>query len=275
MTKTTWWKKLSRSFRGSNTHLPELDEAAQELVDNAVAFDQVRIEDIMVPLADVKAVDIDCSLTDLAQAFIDAGHSRLPVYRGNLDDPIGMVHIKDLLPVLLRGKAANTEDASINLQSIARDVLFVPPSMDAGDLLVRMQKTRVHMALVVDEYGGTDGLVTLEDLIEQIVGDIEDEHDTDTITLRKTGPDCWEASARLPITQLEASTGAKFRSPNDEDEVDTLGGLVFTLSGRVPAAGEILRHKAGFEFEIKRADPRRIITLIVRRVEAKPPQPGS
>ncbi|PHR62310.1 MAG: magnesium/cobalt efflux protein [Robiginitomaculum sp.] len=235
------------------------------MVDNALAFDRLRIEGIMVPRADIKATDVATDVKDLAKEFISAGHSRLPVYRGNLDDPLGMVHIKDLLPLLLPGNKSKPA----TLKSITRDVLFVPPSMNADDLLVRMQKTRVHMALVVDEYGGTDGLVTLEDLIEQIVGDIEDEHDTNVLMLKKTGPECWEASARIPIDELEEAIGTQFRTGQDDDDVETLGGLIFTMAGRVPAAGEVLRHGAGFEFEITRADPRRILSLIVRRIDAQ------
>ncbi len=259
-----FWQAIAHRLGWVASSSPELDEAAQELVDNALAFDHLRIEDIMVPRADIKATDIETDVKDLVKEFIAAGHSRLPVYRGNLDDPLGMVHIKDLLPLLLPGN----KPKPVALKSITRDVLFVPPSMNADDLLVRMQKTRVHMALVVDEYGGTDGLVTLEDLIEQIVGDIEDEHDTDVLMLKKTGAECWEASARIPIDELEAAIGARLRIDQDDD-VETLGGLIFTMSGRVPAAGEVLRHGAGFEFEIARADPRRILSLIVRRADAQ------
>ncbi|VAW01064.1 Magnesium and cobalt efflux protein CorC [hydrothermal vent metagenome] len=257
----SFWQTIRHWFKRESSGIA-LDEAAQELVDNALAFDRLRIEDIMVPLADIKAVEVNSRMDKLGAAFIKAGHSRLPVYRGNLDDPVGMVHIKDLLPVLLSDKKTTEK-----LANITRDVLFVPPSMNADDLLVRMQKTRVHMALVVDEYGGTDGLVTLEDLIEQIVGNIEDEHDTDTLDLRQTGPACWEASARLSIAALETATGAQFRAAEDEDDVETLGGLIFTLLGRIPVVGEVLQHQAGFEFEIKRADPRRIITLLIRKMD--------
>lgn len=262
-----WWKTLGAVFGVNKADGSMLDDAAQELVDNALAFDHVRIEDIMVPRADIKAIEIDTALADLGQAFIEASHSRLPVYRGNLDDPVGMVHIKDLLPVLLDNQRNEKLNGLGKLPEIIRDVLFVPPSMNADDLLVRMQKTHVHMALVVDEYGGTDGLVTLEDLIEQIVGNIEDEHDSDTVMIRITGPTTWDASARLTIEELEAAIGEKLRALKDAEEVETLGGLVFTLAGRVPSLGEVLRHKAGFEFEVTRADPRRILALTVRKVE--------
>ena len=238
-------------------------------MDNALAFDHLRIEAIMVPRADIKAVEIETNLEELSKAFISASHSRLPVYRGNLDDPVGMVHIKDLLPALMPQLNNSTQTNLSNVETITRDVLFVPPSMNADDLLVRMQKTRVHMALVVDEYGGTDGLVTFEDLIEQIVGNIEDEHDNDSVMLRNTGPLVWDANARVSIDELEAATNASFRNSNDEDDVETLGGLVFTLVGRVPSAGEVILHPAGFEFEITRADPRRILALTVRKIDPK------
>jgi len=254
-----------RWFNTSKPGVSELDEAAQELVDNARAFDRLRIEDLMVPRADIKAVELETGLAELAQAFIDAGHSRLPVYRGNLDDPVGMVHIKDLVPSLLELGNQRDSEGGLDLASLTREVLFVPPSMNADDLLVRMQKTRVHMALVVDEYGGTDGLVTLEDLIEQIVGNIEDEHDAEMKLLQKTGPDSWEANARLDIDQLEEAVGVVFQNADEDDEVDTLGGLIFTMAGRVPSVGEILRHSAGYEFEILRADPRRILSVCIRK----------
>lgn len=270
--KRSWWKALFSDHNHNHENPQKLDEAAQELVDNALAFDHLRIEDIMVPRADIKAVGIGTSLEDLSKAFISASHSRLPVYRGNLDDPVGMVHIKDLLPALIPQLKEPKDENPANVETITRDVLFVPPSMNADDLLVRMQKTRVHMALVVDEYGGTDGLVTLEDLIEQIVGNIEDEHDNDAVMLRNTGPLVWDANARLSIDELETATGVSFRNPDDEDDVETLGGLIFTLAGRVPNAGEVLLHPSGFEFEITRADPRRILALTVRRVNSDQPK---
>ncbi|MCF6292051.1 MAG: hemolysin family protein [Robiginitomaculum sp.] len=267
--KNPWWKNMFSHRNDRDDHAPKLDEAAQELVDNALAFDHLRIEDIMVPRADIKAVEIETNLEELSKAFISASHSRLPVYRGNLDDPVGMVHIKDLLPALMPRLNNSTQTSLSNVETITRDVLFVPPSMNADDLLVRMQKTRVHMALVVDEYGGTDGLVTFEDLIEQIVGNIEDEHDNDAVMLRNTSPLVWDVSARVSIDELEAATNASFRNSNDEDDVETLGGLVFTLVGRIPSAGEVILHPAGFEFEITRADPRRILALTVRKVGPK------
>lgn len=260
------WHRL---FGNDRELEPELDEEAQELVDNAAAFDALCIEDIMVPRADIKAVEANASLRELVDMFVEAAHSRLPVYRENLDDPVGMVHIKDLLPFLHPDRVAEMADATGILDKIKREVLYVPASMQADDLLLRMQNTHVHMALVVDEYGGTDGLVTMEDLVEQIVGDIEDEHDTDVNFLRKVSDKEWEASARASIEDLQEATGLPLCEDLSEEDVDTLGGLVFTIAGRVPASGEVLRHPCGLEFEVKKADPRKILTLRVRRTQAR------
>lgn len=266
--KPGFWQRLFGAGRKAE---PELDEDAQELVDNAAAFDALCIEDIMVPRADIKAVELGASLRELVDRFIAAAHSRLPVYRENLDDPVGMVHIKDLLPFLHPDRVKETADATDILGQIKREVLYVPASMPADDLLLRMQNTHVHMALVVDEYGGTDGLVTMEDLVEQIVGDIEDEHDTDVNFLRKISDREWAASARASIEDLQEATGLPLCAELAEEDVDTLGGLVFTLAGRVPASGEVLRHPCGLEFEVKKADPRKILTLLIRRTQEPRP----
>jgi hemolysin (HlyC) family protein len=255
----------SRLFTKKVRSEPQPDEEAQKLIDNATAFDRVRVEDLMVPRADIVAVSADTPLSDLMQAFIRSSHSRLPVYNSTLDDPRGMVHIKDILQFLVPGDGTPTNYAAAILDKITRPVLFAPPSMQADDLLVKMQSTRIHMALVVDEYGGTDGLATLEDLVEQIVGNIEDEHDSQAPSLTKRGEGMWDADARVPIAALEKASGITLIQNEDEDEVDTLGGLVFQLAGRVPQRGEILRHPAGLEFEVMDADPRRIRRLTIRR----------
>ena len=225
---------------------------------NLLGFKDVRVEDVMVPRADITAVDEKTSLEDLGGLFTQSGHSRLPVYKQSLDHPIGMVHIKDLV-VMLAGKAPK-----VPLKALIRDILFAPPSMPALDLLLRMQASRSHMALVVDEYGGTDGLVTIEDLIEEIVGEIEDEYDDqDGPQIVTRSGDILEAQARLPIEQLEEKLGITL--VDEEEDIDTLGGLVFTLAGRVPQRGEMLIHKNGIEFEVRDADPRRIKTLRIRQ----------
>jgi len=248
---------------------PEVSDISQrQMVTAAERFHRLRVDDVMVPRADIVAVENTSTLTELSAAFKDAGHSRLPVYKETLDDPTGMVHIKDLLPYLMldaKGRTNKTYPNKKVLQYIKREVLFVPPSMLAQDLLRRMQGRRIHMAVVVDEYGGTDGLVTIEDLIETIVGDIDDEHDEREpevqIVTAKGGRSVWEADARIHIDDFEEALGRDFATPDEEDDVDTLGGLIFTLAGRVPERGEIIRHDSGLEFEVIDADSRRVKRL--------------
>ncbi len=255
---------IKRLFSGRTSATPEPDEEAQKLIDNAAAFDRVRVEDLMVPRADIIAVGADTPLGDLVEAFMHSSHSRLPVYKATLDDPLGMVHIKDILRFLVPADDMPVDLGALILSQIIRPVLYTPPSMQADDLMIKMQGSHIHMALVVDEYGGTDGLVTLEDLVEQIVGKIEDEHDSEAPSLKKLGEGMWGADARIPIEALENVSGLSLNQDDDDDDVDTLGGLVFQLAGRVPQRGEILRHPAGLEFEVMEADPRRIRKLVVR-----------
>lgn len=252
------------------------DLSQRRMVTAAERFHRLRVDDVMVPRADIVAVDSTSTLTELSNAFKAAGHSRLPVYKETLDDPTGMVHIKDLLPYLMldaKGRTNKTYPNKKVLQYIKREVLFVPPSMLAQDLLRRMQGRRIHMAVVVDEYGGTDGLVTIEDLIETIVGDIDDEHDERDpevqIVTGKGGRSVWEADARILIDDFEASLGRDFATPDEEDDVDTLGGLIFTLAGRVPERGEIIRHASGVEFEVMDADSRRVKRLRITDTHRK------
>ncbi len=246
-------------------------KAKESMISAAEEFQHLRVEDVMVPRADIVATENIASLKQLSTAFKDAGHSRLPVYKGTLDDPMGMVHIKDLLPFLLfdaKGRGAKKYPEKQVISQILRPVIYVPPSMLAQDLLTRMQAHRIHMAIVVDEYGGTDGLVTLEDLVEPIVGDIEDEHDDAEPEVMKTteqgGKAVWEADARITIDDFEEALGRDFATADEEDDVDTLGGLVFTLAGRVPERGEVIRHPDGVEFEVIDADPRRVKRLKIR-----------
>lgn len=238
------------------------------LLANAQAFDRLRVSDVMVPRADITAVDVETPLHELAVIFSNAAHSRLPIYRDTLDDPIGVAHIKDVITHLTGDEHGNRSTNWAELQilpQIRRPLLYAPPSMRATDLLLRMQSRRMHMALVVDEFGGTDGLVTLEDLLEPIVGDIEDEHDeTLTPAIKAKGPDVWEADARAAIEDFEEVVGRDVASEEEEQDVDTLGGLVFMLAGRIPERGEVIRHPSGFEFEILDSDPRRIKRLRVR-----------
>ena len=246
----------------------------KSLMSAAENFHALRVEDVMVPRAEIIAVPGDLSLYELTEQFISAGHSRLPIYAETLDEPTGFVHVKDLLGFLaldLPGRAGKAFAKKRIIAEILRPVIFVPPSMAANVLLRKMQIGRVHMAIVVDEYGGTDGLVTLEDLIEPIVGDIEDEHDDAEPEIRtlkdKRGYTYWEADARADIEDFEAVWGRDIATPEQDDEVDTLGGLVFSLTGRVPERGEIIPHAAGIEFEILEADPRRVKRLRLRQTK--------
>ena len=241
----------------------------RRLLQNILALRDVRILDVMVPRADVDAVPEDISISDLMKQFREAGHSRLPVFRETLDDPVGFVHAKDVMIRLAEEATAEDEVnfGAIDLMrpltalEIVRPVLFVPPSMPAMDLMVRMQATRTQLALVVDEYGGTDGLVTLEDLIETVVGDIEDEYDwPDEPTMTAGEGGVWFADARVDIEDFEEEAGIELPDHEFLDGVDTLGGVVFAILGRVPVRGEIVSSPElpGLEFEVLDADPRRI-----------------
>lgn len=225
---------------------------AKVMIRNLMRIGELRVGDVMVPRADIMGVEASSSLDATVKAFRDAGHSRLPVYRGTLDEVIGMLHVKDLLP-----HWGGNGDFAIPL--VARPVLFVPPSMRVLDLLGEMQTSRLHMALVIDEYGGVDGLVTLEDLVETVIGEIEDEHDEDEGALwKEEKPGVILAQSTAPLEEIEAALGLPLRMGEEDEEIDTLGGLVFLRSGRVPARGEVIEHESGVQFEIVDADPRRI-----------------
>ncbi|MEO1102329.1 MAG: hemolysin family protein [Pseudomonadota bacterium] len=241
----------------------------RRLLQNILTVRDVRIFDVMIPRADVDAVPEDISIADLMRRYREAGHSRLPVFRETLDDPVGFVHAKDVM-IRLAEEAAAEDGLNLNAidlmrplsaLDIVRPVLFVPPSMPAMDLMVRMQTTRTQLALVVDEFGGTDGLVSLEDLIETVVGDIEDEYDwPDEATITQGSPGVWYADARVSVQDFEQEAGISIPETEWLDDVETLGGVVFAILGRVPARGEIVvsREVPGIEFEVLDADPRRI-----------------
>jgi len=235
------------------------------MLSNLLRFGELRVDDVMVPRADIAAVERATGMAELVKLFAEVGHSRLPVYRETLDDVIGMVHVRDLLPLW-------GSEEGFALERVARRVLFVPPSMRVVDLLLQMRTTRIHMALVVDEYGGTDGLVTIEDLVEEIVGDIQDEHDNEESPqlVEKPGG-VIEADARTPVEDLEKRLGVTLLDEDREEDIDTLSGLVSTLAGRVPSRGELIAHPAGVEFEVADADPRRVKRLRIRRTA--PPAP--
>ena len=220
--------------------------------------------DVMVPRADIVGVEVDTPLPGVLDILAREAHSRMPVYRENLDDALGMIHVKDVVAALSRTRAGDI-DAPKSLTEILRPVQIVAPSMPVLDLLLQMREKRQHMALVIDEFGGIDGLITIEDLVEEIVGEIEDEHDIDEPPQLVEKPDgTLIADARLPIEAFEAKVGAVL-DEDERDDIDTLGGLVFALAGRIPARGELLTHPKGFEFEVIDADPRRIKRLRIRR----------
>lgn len=258
------------------------------MLSNILSMREVRADDVMVPRADIDAVDTQITLGELMFLFEESRHSRMPVYREMLDDPIGMVHVKDLMAYIMDQAEKNPDDdkdkrrndvvdydlsnvdlsQSLDKVEILRSVLFVPPSMPAFDIFTKMQATRSQMALVIDEYGGTDGLVSMEDVVEAIVGDIEDEHDDETGPLIiKEGENRWSADARTPLEDVCEALGIPFDIDVDDDDVDTIGGLLFTELGRVPVRGEVVRALGKFDFEVIEADPRRIRK--VRIVAAK------
>ena len=223
----------------------------------------MAVEDVAIPKAEILSVPSDITKDDLVQVFRDSGLTRLPVYEGTLDTPIGMVHLKDF--ALKHG--FNGKGGRFSLKNTLRPLLYVPPSMPIGVLLQKMQSERRHMALVIDEYGGVDGLVTIEDLIEQVVGEIEDEHDLDDDQFwTQERPGVYLALARTPLEEFEAEIGQSLTDTEevDEEEIDTLGGLVFMLLGRVPVRGEVVEHPTGVTIEVTEADPRRIKRLRVR-----------
>ncbi|WP_085902551.1 hemolysin family protein [Kiloniella majae] len=272
LTRSFGFKNGDSSFRETMEEIIEEiegseDEAASStpigedervMLGNILKLRHLTCSDVMVPRADIIAVDLDTSIGDLIDMMSRAGHSRLPVFRETLDDVIGMVHIKDVLEY---SKGARNP----NLASIVRRVLIIAPSMRAIDLLLEMRMSRVHMALIVDEFGGIDGLVTIEDLVEEIVGEIEDEHDTDEGPRLYPRPDgSFIADARCPIGELEEKIGPILTDEERDEDIDTLGGVVFWLADRVPARGELIEHEeTAVMFEVLDADPRRIKRLKV------------
>jgi CBS domain containing-hemolysin-like protein len=253
---------------------------------NILGLRERRIDDVMIPRADIVAVQQDITLGDLVKVFEGANHSRLVVYDDTLDDPAGMVHIRDLIAFMASRAAVNAKtnarrkkpfpadldlkavDLSVALSAtgIIRKILFVPPSMPAIDLLAKMQATRIHLALVIDEYGGTDGLVSIEDIVEQIVGDIADEHDEDALPSVVRQPDgSFLADARANLEDVTATVGPEFDVGEIADEVDTIGGYLVMQFGRVPVRGELIPGPVGFEIEVLDADPRRVKKVKIYR----------
>jgi CBS domain containing-hemolysin-like protein len=229
------------------------------MLTNILSFSELSISDVLVPRADIEAIDANSTLHEVVDRFKETSHSRMPVYNETLDNVTGMFHIKDLINFW-------GEKNGGDWLNFRREILFVPPSMTVPDLLLKMRATHIHMAAVVDEYGGIDGLVTIEDLVEEIVGDIEDEHDEQEGPLIIVGANgMLEADARASIEELEALVDMDLLPEEEDDEVDTVGGLVFQLAGQIPARGEIISHSDGLDFEIIDADPRKVKKVRIRR----------
>jgi magnesium and cobalt transporter len=229
------------------------------LINNILRLRETCADDVMIPRADIIAIRADVTLTQAIEQIRAEGHSRLPVYREQLDDIIGMIHVKDLFPYVGRPEA-------FSIEAILRRPLMVAPQIPVLDLLAQMRQAHMHMALVVDEYGGIDGLVTIEDLVETITGDIDDEHDDESVPMVTERPDgTLDLNARLPVEEFEERMGPVLSEDERDADIDTVGGLVFTLAGRVPAKGEVISHPSGLEFRILDADARRIRRLRARR----------
>lgn len=241
---------------------------------NLLKFGELRVEDVMVPRADIVAVEDSISLSQLLATFREAQHSRLPLYRDTLDDPVGLIHIKDVMALVELAPDGGLCWQNVPIARIKRELLFVPPSMPARELLLKMQTSHMHLALVIDEYGGTDGLVSIEDLVEEIVGDIDDEHDVDDAPELKCHADGRiDADARADLHDFKSKTGVDLSPADLDEEVHTLGGLVVSLLGRVPQRGEIVPYPPIGEFEVLEADPRRIKRLrlhLASLTQAKP-----
>ena len=231
--------------------------AQKDMILRAARFDRLKVADVMRARAEIVAIEASATLGEASRVFSESQHSRLPIYGETLDDPHGFVHVRDVLALLAPDENGESSSnfADRSLTRIRRDILFVPQSMTLATLFLKMQSSRIHLALVVDEYGGTDGLVSMEDLVEQIVGAIDDEHDVDSALIVDRQGGAFEADGRAPIDQLESKLSASLALPDHEDEFDTAAGLAVALAGRLPQRGEILRHPAGFDIEIVDADP--------------------
>jgi CBS domain containing-hemolysin-like protein len=264
-----WRRKPAEPAAG----VPSAPGGPLDLVDQAQAFKSLIVGDVMTPRADIVAVEISCPFNELLARFLEAEHTRMPIYRETLDDPVGQVHVKDVFKMLVDERIRPAADEPV-LRRLRREILYAPGSMRAADLLLKMQASRTHMALIVDEFGGTDGLVTLEDLIEAVVGEIDDEHDeavSAKVVARPGG--LIEADGRAPLEDLEQALQRSLVPPDLDEDIDTVGGLVSALAGRVPQRGEVIAHPEGFDFEITDADPRRVKRLRVRPHPPPAPEP--
>ncbi len=263
----------------------DFSPSERAILQNVLSLGEKRVEDVMVPRADIVAIEAEQSLADMIALFRSAGHSRIPIYADNIDNITGFIHVKDALRRITEvvndaEKATPIKLVSTPLKQklgkldIVRTVLFVPPLMPVGDLLQQMQAKRVHMAIVIDEYGGTDGVVTIEDLLEAVVGEIDDEHDEfEGPLIRKINSNIFIASARAELGEVETVIGPDFDPGEHGDEVDTIGGLVFALAGHVPVKGEVIGGIKNFEFEVMQADSRQLRRIKIKRLKQRKPGP--
>lgn len=280
----SWRRHGHGSFREdlndvlSQTGDSDTDFSPEEriMLHNILRLQDIRVEDLMIPRAEIQAVEINTSLGDILTVFEDSGHSRMPVYADTLDDPRGMIHIRDVVAYLTRAatdgrrKSAKSNrkldmskidfDRELSKLNLVRKVIFAPPSMLAGDLMARMQAQRIQIALVIDEYGGTEGLISLEDIVELIVGDIEDEHDDDEILIREGEKGALVCDARAEIDDIREALNGRFDVGEHDEDAETIGGVIFSVLGRVPVKGEVIE-AFGYEFRVRDADPRRIRTV--------------
>lgn len=292
---------IEDALSGSYNNDTDLSTAERQMLNNVLRLREVRVADVMIPRGDIEAIDMKTSLSELLKLFEQSGHSRMPVYVDSLDDPRGMVHIRDIVAHITKvsqkskrrkrnskGELApkpssETNSAQLDLSKVTlessiaqlklyRQVLFVPPSMLVADLMSRMQAQRIQMALVIDEYGGTDGLVSLEDIVEVIVGDIEDEHDEDAAIIEQVSENVFVADARTEIDDIAALVGQQFKDAVQESDIDTLGGLIVQALGRIPARREIVKALPGYEFEVLNVDARRIHSVQIRVLKSHDPR---
>ncbi|WP_158767748.1 CBS domain-containing protein [Terricaulis silvestris] len=252
--------------------------AHKDMILRAARFDRLKVADVMRARAEIVAVEAGSTLGEAARVFSESQHSRLPIYGETLDDPQGFIHVRDVLTMMAPTEEGESRGrfSDRSLARIRRDILFVPQSMTLATLFLKMQSSRIHLALVVDEYGGTDGLVSMEDLVEQIVGAIDDEHDVESALVLDRPGGAFEADGRAPIDELEAKLSVSLALPDHEDEFDTAAGLAVALAGRLPQRGEILHHPAGFDVEIVDADPRRVKRIRIKKTtESAPGRPAA
>ncbi|MDX2274188.1 MAG: hemolysin family protein [Hyphomonadaceae bacterium] len=289
--RSSWFRRLARrliqsgdgdgavgaveeALRAHEAGGEEFQVAHKDMILRAARFDRLRVNDVMRPRAEIVAIEASATLAEAARLIAESQHSRIPIYGETLDDPQGFVHVRDVMSLIAPNEAGEGKAKFSDrlLTRIKREILFVPPSMTLSTLFLKMQSSRIHLALVVDEYGGTDGLVSMEDLVEQIVGDIDDEHDVDSSLINERTGGAFDADGRADIDELQERLGASLALPDHEDEFDTVAGLAVALAGRLPQRGEILHHPAGFDVEITDADPRRVKRVRIKRTaEAQRP----